>query len=166
MNKRKIESKKFKITEKLILLVFVLICTCTSDPNSISNTSVCGVSSNASGNRGAQCLLVGTTDYTVGNLAEVKISSDNSVTQNLLDGLDPDHLLKKIGDEVYIMARGNSNVTRIDPYKPNTDYPVLYEQSTGTNSNPYDVAALGNDLRIVALYNEGHLLFLKKNTAS
>ena len=154
--------KKVVIRGAFLSLILTWNCLPVSN-SSTAGSSLCRTPNNDL-NASNQCLLVGTTDYMTANLVEIDLARENVITRNLLDGLDQDHVLRKIGEEVYVLSRGNSNITRLDPLASNTNYPIIYEKSTGENSNPQDIALLNDDLGLVSLYNEGHLaVFQREN---
>jgi len=64
-------------------------------------------------------------------------------------GSDP--LLRKIGDELFIINRAENNITILDA----EDLHLVEQISTGAGSNPQDVAIIGNRLFVPTLGNKG-----------
>jgi len=64
-------------------------------------------------------------------------------------GSDP--MLRKIGDELFIINRAENNITILDA----EDLHLVEQISTGANSNPQDVAIIGDKLYVPTLGNAG-----------
>ncbi|MDH5718684.1 MAG: hypothetical protein OEZ22_13750 [Spirochaetia bacterium] len=98
-------------------------------------------------------LLVHTTDYTTGGLSLINLE-DLSVSIDLQNPAS-DAVLKTIDGVPYVVNRlGADNIMRLDTA---SDFSIVYEQGTGTLSNPQDVEKLENGLGIVSLYAQNYL---------
>ena len=75
-----------------------------------------------------------------------------TMKQNISAGtIGSDPVLKKIGDKLYIVNRGENNVTVLDA----ATFDYLGQLGTGAASNPQDVAVVGDKLYIPALGTTG-----------
>ncbi len=74
-------------------------------------------------------------------------------------GSDP--ILRKIGDELFIINRAENNITILDA----EDLHLVEQISTGMNSNPQDVAVIGDKLYVPTLGNKGMVELVRGSNA-
>lgn len=79
---------------------------------------------------------------------EAKHTSNNVAPESAV-GADP--VLRKFGDELFVINRIENNVTILDA----NDYSLVEQRGTGAGSNPQDIAIDGNKLWIVAYGGKG-----------
>ena len=78
--------------------------------------------------------------------------STMTMKQNISAGtVGSDPVLKKLGDKLYIVNRGENNVTVLDA----ATFSYLGQLGTGAGSNPQDVAVVGDKMYIPALGTTG-----------
>jgi len=75
-------------------------------------------------------------------------------------GNDP--VLRKLGDELLVVNRASgNNVTILDA----NSYALVEQLATGANSNPQDVAVIGNKVFVATLGNKGAVMLTRGSTA-
>jgi YVTN family beta-propeller protein len=86
-----------------------------------------------------------------------------TMTQNVVPSVaQGDPVLRQYGDKLYVINRfGSNNVTILDAKT------LMFEEqiSTGANSNPQDVAVVGNKLYVPALGTAGVVVITRGSTA-
>ncbi len=105
------------------------------------------------------------TDFdTVGVLSTIDIPG-LQVTQNAIAGVaSPDAVIRQIGDLVYILNRfGGASVDNVTIIDPATNQ-LVTQISTGDNTNPQDVARVGDKLYVAAL-NSADIIVLDATDA-
>lgn len=65
--------------------------------------------------------------------------------------VDSDPMLRRFGDELFIVNRGEGNITILDA----VTLELVEQLATGAGSNPQDVAVVGNELYVPALGTSG-----------
>src|SRR5262249_56345850 len=96
----------------------------------------------------AFCVTLG-ADYknNVGAMAAVALPS-LTVTKDILHGATSgDPVIRAFGKKLYVINRAAGNVTIVDTTNA-SDWTVEAQFSTGTTSNPQDVAVAGNKLYV------------------
>lgn len=75
-------------------------------------------------------------------------------------GSDP--MLRKIGDELFIINRAENNITILDA----GDLHLVEQISTGAGTNPQDVAVIGNKLYVATFGNKGMVELTRGTTTT
>lgn len=93
------------------------------------------------------------TDYVSTGLASTITVPDLAVTQNAVDGVaSTDPVVRHLGDRLFVVNRlGADNVTVLDP----VTLQLVAQISTGSGSNPQDVAAVGDTLFVPTFAGTG-----------
>lgn len=99
----------------------------------------------------ALCVALG-ADFAnnVGTMAVVGLPSLTVIKDMVPSAIAADAVIRAFGDRLYVVNRGANNVTIIDPSV--APWRVESQFSTGSNSNPQDIA-LDGDRAYVTLYN-------------
>ncbi|MEZ4361754.1 MAG: hypothetical protein R3B48_16315 [Kofleriaceae bacterium] len=109
----------------------------------------------------ARAVIV-TGDFNATGVLSVIDATDGAVRQNAVAGAaGADPVIRKLGDELFVVNRfgpTGSNVTVLDA----RSLAVTHQLSTGTNSNPQDVAVAGDELFLPALETAG-VVVLQRN---
>jgi DNA-binding beta-propeller fold protein YncE len=103
----------------------------------------------------AFCVTLG-ADYknNVGAMAAVALPS-RTVTKDILHGaVSGDPVLRAAGTKLYVINRSVGNVTIVDT-SSSSDWSVEAQFSTGSTSNPQDVAVAGNKLYVATYAGPG-----------
>ncbi len=75
-------------------------------------------------------------------------------------GSDP--VLRKHGDELFIINRAENNITILDA----ADLHLVEQLGTGANTNPQDVAVVGDKLFVATFGNKGMIMLTRGSTAT
>lgn len=105
-------------------------------------------------------------DFTPGNPGvlsaidlETKTVSKNAAPAGAV-GSDP--LLRKFGEELFVVNRNDANITILKA----SDFSLVEQLSTGANSNPQDVAVIGNKLYVPTFGGKGVVVLTRGSTTS
>src|SRR5215470_4097512 len=105
------------------------------------------------------CVTLG-ADYknNVGSMAAVALPS-RTVTSDLLHGaVSGDPVLRAYGKKLYVINRTAGNITIVDTTNA-SDWTIEAQFSTGSTSNPQDVAVAGNKLYVATYSGPGVQVF-------
>ena len=96
------------------------------------------------------------TDFSTSGVASTVSVPGLDVTVNAVAGVaTTDSVVRHLGHRLYVVNRfGHDNVTVLDDH----DLSLVAQVSTGSGSNPQDVAAVGNTLFVAALSSPGVLV--------
>lgn len=96
------------------------------------------------------------TDFSTSGVASTVSVPDLDVTVNAVAGVaSTDSVVRHLGHRLYVVNRfGQDNVTVLE----DDDLSLVAQVSTGSGSNPQDVAAVGNTLFVAALGSPGVLV--------
>ena len=103
-------------------------------------------------------------DFTPGHPGVLSVLDLNTlqVTQNAAPAgsVDSDPVLRKVGDELFIINRSDNNVTILSA----TDFSLVEQIGTGAGSNPQDVAPKGNKLYVPVFGGAGVAVLTRGST--
>ena len=104
-------------------------------------------------------------DFTPGDPGVMSVLDVDTmaVTQNVAPAgaVDSDPILRKFGDELFVVNRSANNVTILKA----SDYSLVEQIGTGAGSNPQDVAVVGNDL-FVPVYGGSGIVKLTRGSTT
>ncbi|MDA3900619.1 MAG: hypothetical protein PF637_08875 [Spirochaetes bacterium] len=103
-----------------------------------------------------------TSDYSTGSFALLNTNTYDIVTDSAPGHIHSDASVRVYGGRVYILNRiGRDNIQVLDPEK---NYETVQEFSTGTSSNPHDIAFLNETKAYVSRYAKSSLLIINPAT--
>ena len=133
---------------KSMIALTVLVAACSSSNKANPDAS----SSDDAGNR-PPTAFVAAGDYMMADPGTgAKFDVDAPAMLHAPQGaVDDDPLVRHFGSELYVVNRGVSNITILD----DTTLALVDQISTGTGSNPQDVAVVGNTLYVPVFAGKG-----------
>lgn len=122
----------------------------------LTAAAACSGGDGGGGMPGEATVFAVATDFQTAGITSTVAVPELEVTQNAIDGVaSTDPALRRFGDRIYVVNRfGADNVTIVDA-RAGT---VVGQISTGSGSNPQDVAVQGDTIYVAALAAGGVLV--------